>query len=535
MKKTVLSVIAAVLPALFLLGCGGASAAPAQSIRFALHSIPDSIDPGITSETYASAILNNVFEGLVTYDAANNIIPGHAESWDLSDDGLVYTFHLRKELKWSDGSPLTAEDFRYAWLRVITPSTGSLYADQLLPYVVGAQEFFEGKADTGDVGIQAPDAGTLVVKLKAPTPFFLGLLSTYTFSPVQKAAVEANGDKWTLSAETYVSNGPFKTEKINFNESYELVKNEHYWDAANVKLDRLTFVYIMDTSTALTAFRAGEIDGFWEAPASDLAALRAESDELVTVNSFGTTFHLMNNAEPPFDNPAVRKAFNLAIDRKALIEDVLGTNDKPAYALVAPGYVVDGADVTDGRSSYGMAPGAQPEAARKALAEAGYPDGKGFPSIVYYYSTNDTYKRTVEALAAMLKTNLGIDITLKTADWAVFYADVQAGKYQLGQYGWGGDYLHPMTFLPLLVTKGVNNYSNYSNPKYDALVAKIQTTTDQTEAAKLIREAEDTLMGDYPFFPLFHRSYSYMMRKGTAGYFRTPLNNLYFREAYVTE
>ncbi|MDR1019808.1 MAG: peptide ABC transporter substrate-binding protein [Synergistaceae bacterium] len=514
---------------------GGAAFAADQHITFALHSIPDSIDPGITSETYSSAILYNLFEGLLTYDAQNNLIPGQAEKWELSDDGLVYTFHLRDGLKWSDGTPITAEDFRYSWLRVITPKTGSLYADQLLPYVVGAQEFFDGKIGEDRVGIKAVDKKTLTVTLKSPTPFFLGLLSTYTFFPVQKATVEANNDKWTLSDKTYISNGPFKVTKINFNESYEFVRNEHYWDAKNVKLDRLTFIYILDTSTALTAFRAREIDGFWEAPASDLPVLRAESDELVTVKAFGTTFHLMNNSAPPFDNPLVRKAFNLAIDRRALIEDVLGTNDSPAYSLVAPGYVVGGVDVTEGRSSYGMAPGALAKEAKAALAEAGYPDGKGFPDIVYYYSTNDTYKKTVEALSAMLEKNLGIKITLKTADWAVFYADVQAGKYQIGQYGWGGDYLHPMTFLPLTVTNGVNNYSNYSNPEYDALVVEIQRTTDQKRAAELIRKAEDTMMKDYPILPLFHRSYSYMMRKGTAGYFRSPLNNLYFRDAYVTD
>lgn len=542
MKKSYLLIAAlAVVVALFALGTGGKKEESApqtpktETIVFALHSIPDNVDPGITSETYASPILTNVFEGLVTYDAQNKLIPGHAEKWEISDDGLVYTFHLRPNLKWSDGSPLNAHDFVYGWLRVITPATASLFADQMLPYVKNAKEFYDGKVGADAVGIEALDENTLRVTLKAPTPFFLDLTSTYTFSPVQRATVEKNADKWTLDGKSYICNGPFRAEKINFNESYELVKNEHYWNAENVKLENLKFVYITDSSTALTAFRAGEIDGFWEVPAGDLPALRAESDELITVNAFGTTFHIMNNAAPPFNNKLVRKAFNLAIDRKALIEDVLGTGDTPAFALVSPGYVAGGADATEGRPTYDMALEAQPEKAQKALAEAGYPNGKGFPEITYYYSTNDTYKKTVEALSEMLKKNLGIKVKLKTADWAVYYADVQAGKYQLGQYGWGGDYLHPMTFLPLFVTSGVNNYSRYSNPKYDTLVAQIQTETDEKKALALVREAEDTMMEDYPLLPLFHRSYSYMMRKGTAGYFRTPLNNLYFRDAHVTE
>ena len=511
----------------------GASKAE-QSIKFALHSIPDSVDPGITSETYATPILVNAFEGLVTYDSHNNIIPGHAEKWEISDDGLTYTFHLRPGLKWSDGSALNAHDFVYSWLRVITPATGSLYSDQLLPYVVNAKEFFDGKVEADKVGIKALDDNTLEVKLISPTPFFLGMLGTYTFSPVQKATIEANKEKWTLAADTYVSNGPFKVTEIKFNDSYVFEKNENYWNAANVKLDKLTFVFISDPSTALTAFRAKEIDGLLEVPANDLPTIRAEnSDELITVNSFGTTYHIFNDAKPPFDNPLVRKAFNLAIDRKSLIEEVLGNKDTPAFSLVSPGYVVDGVDVTDGRSTYGMSPNANPEEAKKALAEAGYPDGKGFPEIEYYYRSNDTYKKTVEALAQMLMKNLNIKIKLKTADWAVYYADVQAGKFQLGQYGWGGDYLHPMTFLPLFVTKGVNNYMGYSNPEYDKLVAQIQSCTDPKEAAKMVRMAEDTLMKDYPFLPLFFRSYSYMMSKNTDGYFRTPLNHLYFRDAFV--
>lgn len=551
-KLPILLLIFTMVFALVLAGCGPAETeAPpveptepteptdadtaGQSITFALHNIPDSVDPGITSETYASPILYNAFEGLITYDAENNIIPGNAERWEISEDGLVYTFHLREGLKWSDGSELNANDYVYSWLRVITPETASLYADQLLPYVVNAQEFYDGTVGAEEVGIQAPDPQTLVVTLKNPTPFFLGLLSTYTFCPVQQATVEANGNQWTLSADTYVCNGPFKVTQINFNESYVYEKNEHYWNAENVKLEQLTFVFIPDQSTALTAFETGEIDGFWEVPSDDLPRLRAESDELVTVAAFGTTYHLLNNLVEPFDNMLVRKAFNLAIDRQSLIEDVLGAEDPPAYALVSPGYMANGVDVTEGRSTYEMGPHTNAEAAQAALAEAGYPNGEGFPVITYYYSTDEVYKKTVEALAHMLETTLNIEIELKTADWAVFYADVQAGNYQIAQMGWGGDYLHPMTFLPLFVSDGVNNYSGYANPAYDDLVQQIQVCTDSTQEADLIRAAEDTMMADYPFLPLFHRSYSYMMSSDTAGYFRTPLNNLYFRDAYVIE
>ena len=504
-----------------------------QSIIFALNSIPESIDPGLTSETYASPILYNAFEGLITYDSDNNIIPGNAESWDVSDDGLVYTFHIREGLKWSDGSDLNANDYVYSWIRVITPEAGSLYADQMLPYIANAQEYYNGECSAEDVGIKAIDNYTLEVTLLNPTSYFLGLLGMYTYCPVQQATVEANGDQWTLSPETYICNGPFVVTEINFNDSYVMAKNPYYWDAENVKLENLTFKFIADTTTALNSFEAGEVDGIWEVPSDDLPTLRATSDELITVPSFGTTYHLFNCSVAPFDDVNVRKAFNLAIDRTALIESVLGTTDEPAYALVSPGYVVNGVDATDGRGTYGMSATADVEAAQQALADAGYPNGEGFPTITYYYSTNDTYKKTVEALANMLETNLNITIELKTADWAVFYEDVQNGDYQIAQMGWGGDYLHPMTFLPLFVTDNVNNNAFFSDPTYDELVAVVQNETDDEAALDEIRAAEDELMSQYAMLPLFHRSYNYMMKSNCHGYFRTPLNCLYFREAYV--
>ena len=507
-----------------------------QSVSFALNGVPGDIDPGTTSESYAYPLLNNAFEGLVTYDPHNSIIPGLAESWEISRDGLTYTFHLRPNLKWSDGSSLTANDFLYSWLRVITPETKSLYANQLLPYVVNAQEFHDGRVPADKVGIRAADDNTLIVKLVSPTPHFLRLLASYTFYPVKRTAVEAKGEGWTDSAKTYVSNGPFRVISINRGKSYELEKNEHYWNAANVKLERLKLVFFPDSTAALEAFRAKKTDGLWEVPANELASPGTENnDELITVNSFGTTFHIFNLKRAPFNNPLVRKAFNLAVDRDTLTRKVLGINDKLAYSLISPGYLLEGKDITYGRSTYEMGPNAYPAEARKLLAEAGYPNGEGFPEVIYYHSQNDTYKKTVEAIADMLKTNLNISVKLKSAPWAEFYRDIRNGDFQLAQFGWGGEYLHPMAFLNLMVTNSSSNYTGYSNPSYDRLVADIAKTSDSRKATVLIRRAEDLMMKDYPVMPLFFRSYSYMMRKNIVGYFRTPLNNLYFRDAFVKQ
>lgn len=504
-----------------------------QKLTFALQNEPDGLDPGITNNSYASPFLCNVFEGLITYDVDNNLVPGNAKSWEISDDGLVYTFKLRDGLKWSDGSDLTAEDYIYSWKRVLDPKTAGKYVDMLTSYIKNAKEYYEGKCEENDLGIKAIDKNTLEITLNAPTPFFLDILSMWVYDPVKKDVVEAAPDRWAQDAKTYVSNGPFKISEMKFGESVILVKNENYWNAENVKLEEITFRYILEQSTALSAFEAGEIDGSREVPPADLPRLKAESDSLQIVPSFGTTFYLINNKVKPLDDVRVRKALNLALDRTDLIENVLQSTDEPAFSIVSPGYMIDGKDYTEGRSTHDMDSKANVEEAKKLLADAGYPDGEGFPVLRFSYSTNPIFKKVVEAMQQMWKQNLNIDMEISTEEWKVYYDNVQAGKYDIAQMGWGGDYLHPMTFLPLFVTDNPNNNSFYSNAKYDELVVKAQTETDAVKAATIMRESEEVLMADYPFLPLFHRSFAFLMKPYVKGWALTPLNNLYFKDAYI--
>ena len=504
-----------------------------QKLTFALQNEPDGLDPGITNNSYASPFLCNVFEGLITYDVDNNLVPGNAESWEISDDGLVYTFKLRDGLKWSDGSDLTADDYIYSWKRVLNPKTAGKYVDMLTSYIKNAKEYYEGKCDEKDLGIKAVDKKTIEITLNAPTPFFLDVLSMWVYDPVKKDVVEAAPDRWAQDAKTYISNGPFKISEMKFGESVVLVKNENYWNAENVKLEEITFRYILEQSTALSAFEAGEIDGSREVPPADLPRLKAESDSLQIVPSFGTTYYLINNKVKPLDDVRVRKALNLALDRTDLIENVLQSTDEPAFSIVSPGYMINGKDYTEGRPNHGIDAKANVAEAKKLLAEAGYPDGKGFPVLRFSYSTNPIFKKVVEAMQQMWKQNLNIDMQISTEEWKVYYDNVQAGKYDIAQMGWGGDYLHPMTFLPLFVTDGTNNNSFYSNPKYDELVAKAQSETDAVKAAAIMRESEEVLMADYPFLPLFHRSFAFLMKPYVKGWGLTPLNNLYFKDAYI--
>ena len=521
MKKT-LSIILA-LAMVFSLAAISASADGAQEITYSLFSQPDGIDPGITNNSFASDILANVFEGLMTYDTVTgSLICGEAESYTVSDDGLVYTFTLRDGLKWSDGSDHTAADYVYAIQRILDPATTAQYVDLVATYIAGAAEYYA-------------DDRTLEITLYNPTAYFADILTMWTFDPVQAATIEANGDKWTTSPETYISNGPFHVTDMKLGESITLEKNPYYYDADKVQLDKVTFRYITDNATALMAYEAGEIDGMNQVPASDYARLKANDDGFVLTPSYGTTYWDFNCAAEPFDNVLVRKAFNLAIDRYTLINDVLQMDAEPAFSFIAPGYVVDGVDYTDDRSDFGLSDEADVEAAQEALAEAGYPNGEGFPEVTLYYYASDTVALVAQALANMLETNLNIKVKIDNADWAVYYADVLAGNYQLGAMGWSADYLHPMTFLPLAVTGDANNVAFWSNEEYDALVQKVQLSTDPSEAIEYIKAADELVGDNYVFLNPYYKNGTSLMHPYVQGYYINASQMMYLKTAFVSK
>lgn len=531
-----LAFLLAVLLMLAALPLSGAMASPAQEIVFALHNEPDGIDPSVTNNSFASPFLANCFEGLVTYDTATgSLIGGNAASWEISEDGTVYTFTLRDGLKWSDGSPLTAQDYLYAFQRILTPETTAQYLSMLTDYIAGAQEYYDGTGTAETLGVKAPDDKTLVLTLKSATPYYIDILTMWTFSPVQKATIEANGDQWTASPDTYICNGPFKISEMNMGESVVLVKNPEYYDADKVSLEKITFRYITDMATALMAYESGEIDGARSFPSSDYARLKAEDAGIVSVSSYGTVFYNFNCAKAPFDNALVRKAFNLAVDRTSIIDDVVQIPAVPAYSFIAPGYVANGVDFADGRSNFGLSATADVEAAKAVLAEAGYPNGEGFPEITLSYYTSDSVKKIVEALAEMLQTNLNIKINIANEEWAIYYPNVQAGNYDLCAMGWSGDYLHPMTFLPLMKTGDVNNLGKYSNTAYDELVAKAQSEIDSAAAMAIMQEADNTASAEYPTLNLYYKANMMLMNSKVQGYYLNPSDTLYLKTAQVVE
>lgn len=561
-KKLSLRLAAGLMCAVMLAGCGGQSSSEtvpqtigeptsaseeaaesteaaepsgAQELTFVLNNEPDSLDPSYTNNSFASPFLSNLFEGLVTYDDKGELAPGNAESWESNDDMTVWTFHLRDGLKWSDGTPLTAQDYVYSALHVMTPATTSQYVNMMTDYIVNGQEYYDGAVSAEEVGVSAPDDNTVQYTLKQPTSFFADITSMWVYAPVQQATVEANGDQWSTAADTYVCNGPFKVSEINMGESVVLAKNENYWDAANVGLEKLTFRYILDLSTALTAYESGEVDGVRNIPAGDIARLKAENAGTHTIDVYGTVYYNFNCQKEPYNNPLVRKALNLAIDRESIINNVAQLDAQPAYSILAPGYVVDGKDILEGRSNFEMSPNADVEAAKAALAEAGYPDGEGLPPIQLSFYSDDTVKKVAEAIQEMWETNLGIEVEVTSADWAVFYDSVQNGNYDVAAMGWSADYVNPMSFLPLLVTGDVTNTSFYSNPDYDAMVEKIKVEKDPAAFAQMVKEADELVSSDYPVMPLYYKADTYLLKDYVSGVYTDSSAHIYFKNAVVAK
>lgn len=519
------------LTAAFLASTMGAFAA--GELTYVVNNESAKYDPGTTAETFAAPIIGNTFEGLVRFDKDGNIVPALAESWEVSEDGLTYTFHLR-DAKWSDGKPVTAGDFDYAWKRVLDPKTGAMNSAMLFS-IVGAEEAFNATADVSGIAISAPDDKTLTFTLKARVPYMMQLLTYTTFFPVRKDVVEADPEGWTRNPATFIGTGPFRVTQFNAGESVVFEKNPEYYDADAVSLDKLTFRLIPDPATALAAMEAGDVDGIEAVPAPEIPRLSVESDAFMVVPALGTTYAFFNPHQAPLDNLDVRKALSMAIDRSEIVEFVLQSADIPALGVVPPGMIVNGEEFTDGRDNFGLSETADVEGAQAALAAAGYPDGKGFPDTVFMTYSSPAIEKLLEAMQQMWKKNLNIDVKIQASEWQVYYPEVQKVEYQIAQMGWGADYPHPMTFLDNFVTGSPNNLNNWSNADYDAAIAAAKATGDEAESLADMRKAEAILMNDHVILPQYHRNNYMMMSPKVTGFWRSTLNVPYFRDAKITE
>ncbi len=504
-------------------------------LRWNLGSDPKTIDPQLNSASDGADIINNLYEGLMR-ESEGSLQPAMAERHTVSEDLLTYTFYLR-EAKWSDGQPVTAHDFAYAWKRALNPKTASEYAFQLF-YIKGGQDYFEGRGTRDDVAVKALDDKTLQVTLVAPTPYFINLSSFFTYQPVRRSAVEKGPDgSWAKDPGLAVTNGPFKLAEYVTGSHITLVKNEHYWQAGKVKLDRIQVYMIVDASTGLTAFESGDIDVLDNVPSQEIPRLLAEDPTFSILPMLGTYYYIFNVTKPPVDDVRVRRALTLAIDRTAIVETVTKGGQIPADSFVPPGLKdAGGREFNTVSGSYGIDTSrAQAEEARNLLSEAGYPGGEGFPEIELLYNTSEGHKAVAEAVQEMWKDHLGIRVRLANQEWAVFQDTRHQGTFTVARGGWIGDYADPMTFLDMWLSYSGHNDAQWNNPGYDAIIEKSKVTTGK-ERYDLLYEAEKIFIGDEMVVaPIYFYTDQVMVKEHVQGWEKDSLNHFYFGLTSLTE
>lgn len=504
-----------------------------QVITYNLLADPDSIDPHKSTSVGGSIIMQNIFEGLVRTNAKMEQDPGVAESWETNENKTVWTFKLREDSKWSDGNPVTAEDFVYGWKRAVDPATACEYAYMLDP-VLNATKIYNGELGVDELGVKAIDANTLEVTLEQPTDYMLELFAFPTYFPVRKDSVEKNPDAWEFDPDTAITNGPFKLAEYVQNDVLKIVPNENYWDADRVKIEAVKFVFITEQSTGLAAFEAGDIDGTDEVPNQEIPRLQAESEDFIIAPYLGTYYYSFNVEKEPFTDPKVRKALTIAIDRNAIVTTVTLGGQIPATGFVPPGVKVGGEDFRKVGGDYGIdTMTAQVEEAKKLLEEAGYPNGEGFPKFTLKYNTSENHKKIAEAIQEMWKKNLNIEIELENMEWRVFVQARQNGDYQVARNGWIGDYNHPMTFLDMFLSESGNNDAQWKNEEFDKLIYAAKKESDTEKVAELMHKAEALMMEDMIVMPIYYYTHPYMMKGYVKDYFRTSLGHIFFDRAYV--
>lgn len=492
----------AVAGALSFAMLGGAQAV---TLNLGNGSEPGSLDPHKASGDWENRIIGELFEGLLAEDAHADAIPGQAESWTISDDGTVYTFKLRADAKWSDGAPVTAQNFVDAFQRLFDPKTAAEYAYLQYP-IKNSSKIAAGEA--AELGVKAIDDKTLEITLEASTPFFLQALTHYTAYPIRKDLIEKFGDQWTQPA-NFVGNGPYKLVEWVPGSYLRGQKSETFYGAADLKIDEIKWDNTEDLTAALNRYRAGELDILTDFPADQYQFLQDNYPGQAHVAPFlGIYYYVLNQSKPPLDNVNVRKALSISVLRDVIGPDVLGTGELPAYGWVPPG--------TANYEGDAYAPAWSTEAydvrvaeAKKLMEEAGYTPENPL-KLQLRYNTNDNHQRIAVAISDMWK-QIGVEIELFNAETAVHYDALRAGDFEVGRAGWLMDYSDASNSLDLLKT-GVtqdgqmnwgNNYGRYSNAEFDSLMAQASTELDLSKRAALLHQAEALAMDNFAAIPIY--------------------------------
>ncbi len=488
------------------------------------------LDPHKAEGVPSSNILRDLYEGLTIEAPDGTVIPGAAESWEISDEGKTYIFKLRHNAKWSNGDPVTAHDFVFGLRRSVDPATASKYSQILAP-ILNAEDVIAGKQPLENLGVEAVDDLTLKIRLKASTPYFLGLLNHSSAYPVHKGSIEKYGDQFSRPGKL-VSNGAYTLKEWVIQSHIKLERNVHYWDNADTIIDTVYYYPIEDQSTALKRYRANEIDRTEEVPSQQVKWIKKNlPDELQVAPYLGSYYFGFNLTRPPFkDNPKLRRALSMAIDRKIITDKITKLGEKPLYSWVPPGingYQAAKFDYADWTQKQRV------EEARKLYKEAGYSRGNPL-TVEIRYNTSENHKKLAIAIAAMWKQALGVKTKLVNEEWKVFLENRKQKQItQVFRAGWIGDYNDPYTFMEILHSKHGLNDSAYYNPEYDELLRQASLESNPEKRFEIMHQAEKLILRDHPVMPIYSYVSKHLIKPWVGNYVPNVLDHNYSKDLYI--
>ena len=531
--------------ALFVTAFAGCGKKKADGITVQIGPNPETLDPALNSAVDGGNMLITLFETLLIIDQDNKVQPGQAEKYEVSPDGLTWTFTMRDGLKWSDGTELNAKDFEYTFKRIADTNVAAPYAETVIGMIEGYKDAIDSK-NPEKLNVKASDDGkTLTIKLAYPCSYFDKIVAFGTMSPVQKATVEKNGDSWATKPETYVCNGPYIITEWTPSEKIVCKKNENYkggWDSSKIVNDKLTFLLLEDSSASYTAYTGGTAQLIKDVPTEEIPTLKKDKKDEFNVDPILGTYYLsMNLNKAPFNNKNVRKALSLAIDRDYVANTVMQGTYTPAYNYVGTGvddvetgkFLENSKAANGGKTYISEDYKANLEEAKKALAEAGYPEGKGFPTITY--STNDAgyHKALAEYLQKVYK-DLGITMNIDIVDWSSFTPKRRAGEYEMARNGWVMDYNDASNMIELFTSTNGNNDGKYNNPAFDKAVNDSKVA-DKTAHFAALHEAEKIVSEDYGFIPVAYYNDFWLQSTSLKGTWHSPYGYWYLQYAYLAD
>ena len=496
----------------------------------------ESIDPALNDETYGFIYINHAFEGLLTKDINGKIVGGSSDKWEISEDKLKYTFHIREDAKWSDGKKLTAYDFVYSYRRVVDPKTASPIA-YLMYYIKNAKDINTGKKPIESLGITAVDENTLTIGLENPILYFEDILSSGgCYMPVREDIINKYGDDWTWKPESYIGNGAYKMTERKPDELVAFELNTNYWDYKNQVAKKINFVLIADEYISLNAVRTGDVDFSINAPPiGEIESLIKEN--LMAVSDIIGVYYLdLNTKDKTLSDKRVRKALSLAIDRNYIVSNIGYGKLIAAEGFVPP--VVKGLEKSfrEESSNFIIANNYSNnvEEAKKLLAEAGYPNGENFPVLEVKVSPG-FYTTVLEAIQQMWKNNLNIDVAIRTEESKITLPFRQSGNYKIARTSWTGDYNDPLTMLQIMTSESDINYGGFSNERYDYLINFAATSTNEKDRMEALKEAEAILFEEVPIIPFIYRTDFLVVNPRLKNYIDEPLGRYRFNYAYIEE